>query len=165
MPNWCEGTLKIRGSDHDILKFIKEGLNMYVYETSFNFIAKQVVASKSLWLKTGTDKFGNYINILDRRLYIEGTDRAFIRPKEELLIYNEDIGNYICLNFEQAWDIRSADWVNLSKHWNLDFRLYGIERGGQFCREVEVIDGKLTLDKTIKYDDWDWECPFPELGG
>ena len=28
MPNWCEGTLKIRGEKENILSFIKEGTNI-----------------------------------------------------------------------------------------------------------------------------------------
>jgi hypothetical protein len=35
----------------------------------------------------------------------------------------------------------------------------------EFCQEVEIIGGEVIFDNTIKYDDWKWECPMPNLGG
>lgn len=29
MPNWCEGSLRIRGKYEDVIRFFKEGINAY----------------------------------------------------------------------------------------------------------------------------------------
>lgn len=44
-------------------------------------------------------------------------------------------------------------------------RLYGFERGEEFEKEIEVIDGKVTLNHEITYDDYRWESKMPFLGG
>lgn len=38
-------------------------------------------------------------------------------------------------------------------------------RGMQFSQEIEIVNGELTKEVEIKYDDWTWECPMPNMGG
>ena len=173
MPNWCAGTLKIRGEGSGIRNFIENGLTLY--SGSFDH---PTVVDKSKWLYVD---YTYYVDTCDDKwvgyhitppyyegVHVNDTNRAFICGDQYLEIpcgESESSKIISCLNFKQAWDIRSSDWVGLSKKWNLDFRLFGFESGMEFCREVEVIKGEITMDKTIKYDDWLWECPMPGMGG
>ena len=69
------------------------------------------------------------------------------------------------MKVRQAWDFPEEEWTEISKKYDVDLRLYGIERGMQFCQELEIIKGEVKLSKEKKYKNWDWECPFPYLGG
>ena len=35
----------------------------------------------------------------------------------------------------------------------------------EFNQYIEIVDGKITHDDEIKFNDYMWECPNPELGG
>ena len=44
-------------------------------------------------------------------------------------------------------------------------KIFGVERGMEFCQDIEIADGVVVKSEQITYDDWDWDCPFPEMGG
>lgn len=149
MPNWCEGSLKLRGKYTDIKRFFLE-------EISCSF--------RDDYISLEEDDGWMYVVIKDNTTWVEGTQRAFING--EATFFQNNKNHFCCVvNVRQAWDFVPDDWVNVSKKFNLDIRLYGIECGARFCHEIEIIDGKVTLNAETKYNDWEWECPFPNMGG
>lgn len=56
-------------------------------------------------------------------------------------------------------------WIEMSKKYNVDFRVYGYEMGLEFNREIEIVEGRLVTNRRIKFKDYKWECPDPTLGG
>ena len=155
MPTWIEGSIKIRGKSKDLRQFFSEGL-----EASMGFAS----------LKTDfidcDDGVGHYIAIKNEP-HIQGTRRAFIQDCS--VEWDESFATLV-MPIKQAWAFIANDgdaraWAEISKKFNLDIRLYGFECGMEFCEEVEVIKGEITAHKEIKYDDWDWECPMPRMGG
>lgn len=169
MPNWCEGTLKVRGTAENIIRFIENGLNVYtghIDQETNKYITDLVPKEKWLSENVFADFYDEHSYEFNQDCYVEETKRAFIKADSRIHVFCLDNRvNTIIFDFQQAWDINIEDWVKLSKKYNLDFRLYGIESGAEFCREVEIISGEVTIDKDIEYDDWDWECPFPRMGG
>lgn len=151
MPNWCEGKMKVRGELDDILTFLRDG-----FEGSY-----------SDSMITIDDEYDDEIEInVIRTNYIKGTERAFI-DDSQTYIYSDDNKKSIVLtlNMKQAWNIHSEEFLDIAKKFNLDIHLIGYERGIEFKREVYIIDGKITEDKTTRYKDWDFECECSELGG
>lgn len=70
----------------------------------------------------------------------------------------------------QAWSFTPYDgaekrWIDLAKEYNLDIRLQGFERGMEFFQDVEIVGGEMVRNDVKKYDDWDWECQMPRMGG
>ena len=160
MANWIEGTLKVRGNKADLMNFIENGLNCYM----FDFEAmKDVELERNEWLMIRTYDTCTEVNII-KEVHVESTHRAFVYG-EGLYIEDSDDKNTLVLDVRQAWAFESVQWREVAKRWNIDIRLFGIECGMQFVQEIEVINGKLTLDKEYHYDDWMWECPFPRMGG
>ena len=43
--------------------------------------------------------------------------------------------------------------------------IHAFERGMQFNQIIEIIDGKITKDEEVEFDDYDWDCICPNLGG
>lgn len=161
MPNWCEGTLKLRGKQKDILKFFREGLDASTW-IGGEKIEDQVV-----------DKCGDggiYFEFKDEP-HIKGTRRAFITDDSVYCDFdNEEEENVACVNVKQAWAFTADDsdlkkWQKISDDYNVDVRLFGIECGMEFSLEVIIIRGQKPIVNELQYSNWMWECPFPRMGG
>ena len=154
MPNWIEGTMKLRGKREDITRFFREGL-----DASDRHKLEDQVKDDS-----GEDyRWFHFVN----GPYITGTRRAFING--DYVEMHDDIG-VACVDIKQAWAFvdRSDDlesWKAIADKFNVDIKLYGIEQGIQFTQEVIIVRGKHPVVNETKYEDWEWECPFPNMGG
>ena len=176
MPNWIEGTLKIRSKDiENIKRFLKEAIKYSCESCPYT--------NKPECYKLTNDErhsrcemfnpYGKAITfedgevLLKDQLYIkDGPSRAFIgKSKDETYNYIEIDTPVLVFPVQEAWGFHSEGWLELAQKYNIDIRLYGIEQGMEFVQELEIIDGKITLDREIQYEDWDWQCPFPRMGG
>ena len=171
MPNWCEGTIKIRGKTENIVKWLKEGLNKYEFDYETNELKP---IDKDIWQYIHEEDGIISIELdLDSRgqdVAIEETTRAFITSDQVWnLGTNESLNPIIYLNFRQAWGIRPIEFVKLAKKYKLDFNLYGIERGAGRIDAYEIFNnGEAVVDNSkifAFYSDFFWECPFPWMGG
>lgn len=164
MPNWCEGSMRIRGKNKDIFNFlineiiavagthgeeersIKEaGTFFSEYDSGNVFIDFCSKGRYSLWLRNS------------RRFFIEDGEIEF-NPEEEKI-------TSCAFDIKQAWNIEVMPFVSISKKYNLDINITGFESGQQFQREISIRDGFSIRDETINYDDWNFECQCPNLGG
>lgn len=55
--------------------------------------------------------------------------------------------------------------TEISKKYNLDFKIYAYERGMQFNIDFEVHKGEVIKCNEIQFDDYIWECTNPNIGG
>lgn len=156
MPNWCEGTLKVRGTIKDLKNFVLNGL----------LPVSPIGATKEPLSLDGEDETSLYISSVPNTLYIKGTRRAFCEP--DYIEVSSDEPNdktILTMPFKQAWAILSDNLLEVCKEFNIDMKIQGFERGMRFSQIVEIVDGEIIQDEEIKYDDWEWDCPCPELGG
>lgn len=168
MPNWIEGTLKVKGKYENVKRFFTEGIQ--AYELGKNVELKKV--PKDSWLEIEDYNYGEggfgctiyYTNGYEP--HINNTHRAFITGNNVYIeTYVKDAIISASIEIKQAWSFKADEWLNIAETYNLDIRLYGVESGVQFCQDVEIIGGHITKDKEITYDDWDWDCPMPRMGG
>lgn len=162
MPNWIEGTLKLRGKRKDIERFFDNGIepaNLLNPEDRKDCV-KKILESYGVeyYFKNGP--------------HIAGTRRAFIEDGELYIEHEYDEDIIVCIDIRQAWAFvagKNSDdldnWKRISEEYNLDLRLYGIECGMEFCQEIIIIRGRKTVVNVWQYENWDWECPFPRKGG
>lgn len=150
MPNWIEGTMKVRGNSENLKNFIENAIEANV----------------------GKDEYGAEVQYnVPRGSYIIGSRRAFVGEQCYCYIDSSTGKNQtITIPIRQAWSFISCEgdesrWVNLAKEYSVDIRLQGFERGMEFYQDFAVVNGEITIDEVKKYDDWDWECPMPRLGG
>lgn len=150
MPNWCAGTLRVRGTKYDLTKFILEGLQPITY------IGQNLAPLK-------IDDIGC---INGDRCWIKGTYRGFILGLDESIDDWNDEGKIaIGLEAEFAWGISAEELLQSCKKYGVDMRIHAFERGMQFNQIIEVIDGEITKDEEVKFDDYDWDCICPNIGG
>lgn len=161
MPNWCEGTFRARGNIENIKKFIIEGLgpverdSLKVFEVEGD---NDVAMDFEIETKYGL-------------VWIKETHRHFFDFSEWNFITLYWINMLsrevqIIVPFKAAWDIRETDISKISKMYGIAIKVNGFERGVRFERSVETTaSGTVKEDIVRKYDDWDWDCPMPLLGG
>lgn len=171
MPNWCEGTLKVRGNLENVKKFLLEGLNVYKFTDEREYVP----VPKSEWLIITDNKdYGYYeIEFNDDDVYVEQTNRAFVDiDNGSPALYWEQGRNernvVSVMHVRQAWGFREKEWCEISKQYGVDIKLYGIEQGMMFTENIEIIAGEVTRNESHQYktyEEWLWECPFPHMGG
>lgn len=155
MPNWIEGTMKVRGTKDNLMQFLNnviDGVVAHKLDNNVEYGLPEVEYS------------------LPESAYVSDSRRAFVRESCYCYIYdNKDI-QIITIPIQQAWsfgvnDLVAERWITLAKKYSVDIRLQGFECGMEFYQDYAIEDGKVTINNIIQYDNWDWECPMPRLGG
>lgn len=164
MPNWCKGNLKVRGKKENIIKFLKDGTSLLDGLWEPKHIVPEVKINDYDEIEIENIDKTKGINCL----YIKGTRRHFIDPiEDEIYIYDTDKEEQIiCLeNFKAAWGIDADALRVISARYDIDFKIYAFECGMEFNQDIEIIKGKIIKDEEIKFDNYQWECIEPEIGG
>lgn len=171
MPNWAEGTMKIRGTKENIMKFFENGLEAVDTGGGIAMVLAQLygkdVKQESKKIDFKIDEWKTIISAPEG-LHIKGTRRARIdgsisfdhddiQVDETLMVVIDD--------FKQAWGVDSESFAKISAEYDIDIRIYVFERGMEFNQEIEIHKGKIVKDREIKFDDYEWECLMPHMGG
>ena len=90
----------------------------------------------------------------DIDIWIDETDRE----NNEIVTLNLGL-------LQSAWGTDTQALTDLSAQYNLDFKIYAYERGMEFNIDFEVHKGKIIVNDEIKFDDYEWECTNPSIGG
>ena len=157
MPNWCEGTLKVRGTKADIKRWAKEALQPKGASST----------PQENILKWNDDESKAIVQEL---CWIEGSNRGFVQAGSEINFWKyEDCDEnelvIITVDAEFAWACHSPTLAESSKKYSVDYYFYGFERGMAFEQLVEIHNGTVIQDKVINYKDYAWERISPNLGG
>lgn len=167
MPNWIEGTFRTRGKKENIKRFLMDGLDPV---SSFNVEEK---ISREIFDNgdgdfTVTFKRTDLENKLVQSLHIAGTRRYFIEDLDgEIYVRKNDKGDFqFTTSFKAAWAISVETIQKIAKEFEIDIKVNGFECGMEFEQTVEVTrNGNIKTDSCVEYDDYDWECKMPLLGG
>lgn len=158
MPNWIKGTMKLRGKHEDIRRFLDNELeaSSWCCEEIDTYVECDI-----------NDTFVEYT--FKNEPHIKGTRRMFVTSSD--LYMDKDNKGTVYLDIKQAWSFSARDgeldfWNNIAHKYNIDIKLYGIESGMEFCQEVIALkDSDMVINNVTQYEDWNWQCPFPGMGG
>lgn len=148
MPNWAEGSLKLRGKSENIASALKE---MLLNDTV-----------------TLEDKWDGALLIFNNTapyFYINGTRRAFIDKKQIEVWFEEEFLTVELDNFKQAWSAIPENYKKISSKFDVDIKIFTFECGMEFTQEIEISKGEIIKDICYEYDNYQWEVPFSNLGG
>ena len=151
MPNWSKGCLKVRGKAANVKKFVLEGLQP-------------------------VDFFGNALPKLelsdlgevdtDKDCWIEGTTRGFVENLYADFSFVEDDETFTAtLDAKFAWAADAEELSALCKKYSVDMKLYAFEKGMGFNQDILIVKGEIINNLTINFEDYNWECICPTLGG
>lgn len=156
MPNWCEGSLKVRGKISNLKDFVLHGLK------PVTFMGEDV---KPLSFQ-GEDDTSFWIDEIKTSLWLDGTRRHFCEPDYiEVDAEDSETPTIMILPFKAAWAIDAGALHSLCKRFDVDMKIQAFEMGMQFSQIIEIVNGEILKDQEVKYDDWDWDCPCPRMGG
>lgn len=97
--------------------------------------------------------------------YINNTRRAFIDQKQIEVWLEEKFCIIELDNFKQAWSAIPENYKEISSKFDVDIKIFTFECGIEFTQEIEISKGEIIKDVCYKYDDYQWEVPFSNLGG
>lgn len=139
MPNWSEGTLRVRGKSEDLKRFIQGVFDDVEIDQDEVLIPK--------WS------------------HMKNTFRGFCTDGDSIFL--DDDTKVISFQYAQAWYVVAEELAKLCKKYHVDMRIYAFEKGMCFNQDIEIINGKITKDDKIKFNgaDYDWECICPNIGG
>ena len=151
MPNWSEGCLKVRGKAANVKKFVLEGLQP-------------------------VDFFGNALPKLelsdlgevdtDKDCWIEGTTRGFVENLYVDFSFVEDDETFTALlDAKFAWAVDADELLASCKKYDVDMKLYAFEKGMGFNQDILIVKGEIINNLTINFEDYNWECICPTVGG
>ena len=148
MPNWAEGTIKLRGRTENIASALKY---MFCDNT---VTAKEYRDWETLIFETTAPYF--YINGT-RRGFIETDSLEFLLDKDFLIIELQD--------FKQAWAATAKNYQEISSKFDVDIKIFTFEKGMKFTQEIEISKGNIIKDICNKFSNYEWDVPFSNLGG
>ena len=190
MPNWATGTIKIRGTKENILRFCKEKLSERVaphgvigHDNHVHWAAspvndEEIVATvyddpcMTIWFE---DSNRNFVEMscgvpYDWDMEADGDEYT---TTFQLWKINGDSDWCIVFPFIAAWHVYRQYYADLSKEYDLIFRIFTVEQGWGFFAEFQAENGEITVlaegpsadEPKGRYGRFIWECPFPFLGG
>lgn len=163
MPNWCEGTLKIRGTRQDIKNFLQGALEPC---GSTGDSIKQMLGQEVEPPKSVVEEEEYQFDMKSPNgFYIRGTRRAFIENNIDWWYEDSHEEILVLDNFKQAWGVDSEPFAVLSKQYNVDINIYVFEKGMQFNQHIEIHKGAVIKNLEIRFSDYQWECINPSAGG
>jgi hypothetical protein len=164
MPNWCEGTLRVRGKGKDIQDFFGENLMEIDTVEDNEGIRNVITPIKNLWIDRGS-----YItfNFESGDLWFSETNRMFTCGCKHISFEKDDMEIIVshAIQIQQAWSIQSDYLQRMSEKYNLEIKILAFEHGNEFAQDIYIKNGELIKDEDIEYDDWTFDCPCPLLGG
>lgn len=151
MPNWCEGSLKVRGTKGNMTKFILEGLH------PVGFLGEKHP-------KLSLDEYGDIDS--NETCWIENTRRGFVEGVEVYLSECEDDEIFVAVfDSKFAWGISADELLKTCEKYHVDMKIHGFERGMEFNQVIEIVDGKILKDEELHFKDYQWDCICPNIGG
>ncbi|WP_191559390.1 hypothetical protein [Metabacillus idriensis] len=161
MTNWLRGNLVVRGTKDNIRRFLTEILSAEDMEIHENDL-KMTIRS-------------------DHGFYVEGTKRNFVDADVEFHFATEEvIQKCILNNFSAAWSIDPEPYTHMSKEYDIEIKVGGVEIYGGFVQQIEIQKGEIvneiveeinrdfrevgdevseeyptSYDESLSSDDWD----------
>ena len=153
MPNWCKGTLRLRGTLKELKTFIEQGCEV------------NGSGNGKLILLHYDDTGFRYS--LDDDPYIKSTRRAFLTGEEIYTVKDHQITNMYILvcEFQQAWNVETDEFKKIAQQYHLDVKIDAFERGSDFSRQLIIVDNTVIKNETRTYANYAWECVCPMIGG
>lgn len=153
MPNWAEGTLKLRGRRENVASALKEML----------------LGNKGATLEDENDGTLLTFKTENDYFYINGTRRAFISGKDIEIWLDEDDEDFVIIeleNFKQAWAALADNYTEISSKFDVDIKIFTFEMGMEFTQEIEISKGEIIKNIVNEnFTDYSWDVPFSRLGG
>ncbi len=134
---FVKGILKVRGDERSLINFLVDACECWLDEDNALIIAGDIH-------------------------YLEGTHNAFIDFTPEF-VFDGSVNGIIFLKYVQRFYVRAKDLKELSKAYNVDFKISAFENNMKYCRDIEVVGGKIIKNNKITSKALVWQFPFLDV--
>ena len=148
MPNWAEGTIKLRGRAENIASALK-----YMFCDNTVTVKEEWDGEKLIFETTAP------------HFYINGTRRGFIETDRLEFWLEQDFLIVELQDFKQAWAAIAENYQEISSKFDVDIKIFTFEKGMKFTQEIEISKGNIIKDICNKFSNYEWDVPFSNLGG
>ena len=102
----------------------------------------------------------------DKDCWIEGTTRGFVENLYAEFSFVEDDETFTAVfDSKFAWAADAEELSALCKKYSVDMKLYAFEKGMGFNQDILIVKGEIINNLTINFEDYNWECICPTVGG
>ena len=151
MPNWSKGCLKVRGKAASVKKFILE-------------CVKPIDPNSNGLLKLEISDLGEIES--KGVCWIEGTTRGFVENLYVDFSFVEDDETFTAtLDAKFAWAADADELLAVCKKYSVDMKLYAFEKGMGFNQDILIVGKEILRDNRVAFEDYNWECICPTVGG
>lgn len=159
MANMCVGCLKVRGNKENIIDFVKNEFDLTYAKDCF-----ELYNEDGFCLFSFNRHNFEYIFIKGLKCFISESCDVYLENKDHR---SKDIDTDLMTYFpvESKWGIHLDDWMECSKKYNIDLKIYTFEKGLEFNLDIEISNGVVIKYKEITFDSYLWDCINPMLGG
>ena len=102
----------------------------------------------------------------DKDCWIEGTTRGFVENLYVDFSLVEDHETFtVALAAKFAWAADAEELLALCQKYEVDMKLYAFEKGMRFNQDILIVGKEILRDNRIAFEDYNWECICPTVGG
>ena len=127
MANWVKGKLKIRGKPEDIKRWVEECLHCYFTKWFRDGSYEDELVDDAVVFEHDPKAREMRLDTIEDA-YIEGTKRNFVEKGVYGDSYREDEKPILVVSMKAAWNVDETPYIEMSKKYNVDFRVYGYEK-------------------------------------
>ena len=69
------------------------------------------------------------------------------------------------LDAKFAWAADAEELLASCKKYSVNMKLYAFEKGSEFNQDILIVGGEILKNDRIAFEDYNWECICPTLGG
>jgi hypothetical protein len=195
MPNWCVGNIKFRGPIQNVYNCLKDicvssDIESIKDSDSFKWYSDtyiQAVKCLRVEYRPPDDESSDYFEIFISTNYeqLDKLNDPYYKTKRDWTFWFKDSirqfveANYISgyvnkndglcyavLPIKGAWGIATEYFRNNAEKYKVDIKCYAFERGMEYNQEFEYDrNGNVIVSREIKFDNYNWDCVMPDLGG
>lgn len=177
MPNWAEGTIRIKGKFQNVINFLSNELQAVVKKdhgtVPVKVTKKYISDSKderaiTEYIFSVPDKLNE---IYEQHLYFKDSSRQFLfTDSVSMDTYFDDDKEHVFVfdDFNGAWHVEGDHFNELAKKYDVDIRIWVWECGLQWwSKDTYYRDGEEDHEDfgTEDPDVWLWEAANPFKGG
>lgn len=64
-----------------------------------------------------------------------------------------------------AWGISADELLKTCEKYHVDMKIHGFEMGMEFNQDIEIVDGRILKDEELHFENYQWDCICPNMGG
>ena len=62
-------------------------------------------------------------------------------------------------------EFAADELLKTCEKYHVDMKIHGFEMGMEFNQDIEIVDGRILKDEELHFENYQWDCICPNMGG